>query len=144
MGPAACEAWAQPGQMLGDGATLKQVLPRPREARSGHKSRLNPALSEAGGAWHGEPWSRVGCCPPVPPLGQPEQMSPCKHGFHFHTDVCGRGKHTTGRQKHDLKAKSLLRTMLPGVEGARESRVSHLSETVQEPDGALWRSIRRV
>lgn len=83
-------------------------------------------------------------CPPGPPLGQPEQMSPYKHGFHFHTDVCGRGKHTTGRRKHDLKAKSVPQTMLPGVEGARESCVSHLSETVQEPDGALWRSIRQV
>lgn len=61
-GPQPARPEPRPGQMLGDGATLKQMLPRPREAHSGHNSRLNPTLSEAEGAWHGEPWSRVGCC----------------------------------------------------------------------------------
>lgn len=55
---------------------------------------------------------------PVPPRRQPEQMSPHKHGFHFHTNVCGCGKHTTGRQKYDINAKSVLRKMRPGVQGA--------------------------
>lgn len=55
---------------------------------------------------------------PVPPRRQPEQMSPHKHGFHFHTNVYGCGKHTTGRQKYDIDAKSVLRKMRPGVQGA--------------------------
>lgn len=48
---------------------------------------------------------------------QPEQMSPYKHGFHFHTNVCGCGKYTIGRQKCDIKAKSILQKMSPGVWG---------------------------
>lgn len=75
---------------------------------------------------------------------QAEQTSPYKHGLHFHTNVYGPGKYTTGRQKSDIKAKSVLRKTLPGVLGASKSRVSHLSEMVWEPDGALWRSIKQV
>lgn len=118
---------------------------------SGHKSRLGgvplsqrlgePRMGNWGTAWMG---TRLADCPPVPPLRQPEQMSPYKHRFYFHTNVCGCGKYTTGRQKYDIKAKSILQKVLPGVQGASESHVSHLSETVREPDGALWRSIKQV
>lgn len=75
---------------------------------------------------------------------QPEQLRVYKHGFHFHTNVCGCDKYTTGRQKYDIKVKSILQKMLPGVQGSLESHVCHLSEMVWEADGALWRSIKQV
>lgn len=129
---------------------LKQMLPWPKEAHSGHKSGWMASLSLRGrrsltGGGHG---SHVGGCwagqiaPQCLLSRRPEPLSFYKHGFHFHTDVCGCDKYTTGRQKHDIKAKSILQKMLPGVQGASESRVSHLSAMVREADGALWRSIK--
>ena len=133
----------RPRELLGDGTTLKQTLPRSKEAHSGHKSRpggvplsqrlREPCVGNRGTTWMG---TRLADCPPVPPLRQPEQMSPDKHRFYFHTNVCGCGKYTTGRQKYDIKAKSILQKVLPGVQGASDSHVSHLSETVREPDGS--------
>lgn len=121
-----------------------------RPTQAINPSRWRPPLSEAREASPGEPQSRVGRCragqiaPQRLLTLQPEQMSLYKHGLHFHTNVCGRGKYTTGRQKCDIKAKSIPWKMLPGVLGASESRVSHLSEMVWKPDGALWRSIKQV
>jgi hypothetical protein len=74
----------------------------------------------------------------------PEQMSPYKHGFHFHTNVHGCSKDTMGRQKCDIKAKSIQQKMLPSVWGALQSHISHLSGMVGEADGVLWRSIKQV
>lgn len=82
--------------------------------------------------------------PPVPPQRQPVQMSFRKRGFRFHANVCGCDKYTTGRRNYDVKAKSVLQKMHPGVRGASESRVGHLSETVWEADGALRRSTEQV
>lgn len=114
------------------------------------QAKWHPSLSEAREVSHGRPWEPCGGCRAgqIAPLcilsRQPEQMSPCKHGLHFHTNVWGCDKCMTGRQKYNIKAKSILQKMLSGVRGASESRVSHLSEMVRETDGALWRSIKQA